>query len=330
MRERRGAATLGDMTIDPRELIVTSRQRRLEGGQPPHLDADLTRIRRGYYRAVAEDLTPSAEYRLRIHACADVRVGTLVFSHASAAELWGCPLLNSDTRLVHCHRPGKARRTTAATQTHRGAIPEEHIVTTADGLLVASREWTALQLACQLPLPNVLLPLDHLLRDLNPDPDADPAGAAVAERLVQMLPRGTKGRARAERHLRLADARSGSAGESLSRGQMVLLNVPPPQLQTRFPRGDQPGEDVVDFDWEQLGVFGEFDGKVKYTRDEMTQGRSPAEIVWDEKIREDRIRRHRPHAARWGWDTAMSRPRLARVLALAGVHPVPRNLRAAG
>jgi hypothetical protein len=54
---------------DPRELIVTSRQRGVEGGRPPHLDAELTR-------------------------------------------LWGCPLLASDTRLVHGHRPGMARRTT--------------------------------------------------------------------------------------------------------------------------------------------------------------------------------------------------------------------------
>lgn len=309
---------------------MTSRQRRLEGGQPPHLDAELTRIRRGYYRTAAEDLTPSGEYRLRIHACTDARAGTLVFSHASAAELWGCPLLKSDTGLVHCHRPGKARRTTAGTQIHRGAIPEGHIVTMEDGLMVTSREWTALQVACELPLPNVLLPLDHLLRDLNPDPEADPAGTTVAEALAEMLPPGTKGRARAARHLLLADARSGSAGESLSRGQMVLLNLPVPRLQVHFPRGDQPGDDIVDFDWEDLGVFGEFDGKVKYTHAEMTQGRLPEEVVWDEKVREDRIRRHRPHAARWGWDTAMSRPRLGRVLALAGVHPLPRNLRAAG
>lgn len=307
-----------------RGVLISARERRLEGGEPPHLDRDLERIRRGYYRHASDDLTVSETHRLRIEATADARRGTLIFSHTAAADLWGCPLLAVDTRLVHATQPGKARRTTAGAQIHRGAIPEGHIVTLPNGLLVASRRWTAVQLAATLRLPNALLPLDHLVRELNTDPEADPAGVAVIEELIAMIPPGMKGCARAESTLRLADPRSGSAGESLSRGQMELLHIPKPNLQVRFPRGDQPGDDIVDFDWPELEAFGEFDGDGKYFLEELTGGRTPQEVLWSEKRREDRIRRHRPRAARWGWDVAMSRQRLARTLALAGIHPIAR------
>lgn len=309
------------LDLDLADQLVSARARRRDGAEPPHLDPTLERIRRGYYRAAGDGLTGSEQYELRLRAAADARHGTLVFSHATAAHLWGCPLLRSDTRLVHATQPGKARKTTAGTQIHRTTLPAEHVVELPSGLSVTSEAWTAIQVAADLPLPNVLLPLDHLVRSLNTDPVGDPTGAAVISMLLDLVPRGMRRRARAETHLRLADPRSGSAGEALSRGQMALLRIPRPELQVRFPRIAEPGEDIVDFDWPELGVFGEFDGKGKYFREDMTDGRTPEEVLWDEKIREDRVRRHRPRAARWGWDVAMSRDRLARVLAAAGVHP---------
>lgn len=307
---------------DIRDSLIVARQRRLEGGEPAHRDPDLQRLRRGYYRPRANPLTASEEYRLRIHAAADARQGTLVFSHTSAAELWGCPMMRADAQLVHAIQPGKARKTTAGTQIHRLALPEEHVVELDSGLLVTSKAWTALQLAATLPLPNALLPLDHLLRLLNENPEGDPAAAAVRAALCEQLPRGVVGRRRGLANLDLADARSGSPAESLSRGQMVVLRLPRPELQVAFPRVDMPGHDIVDFDWPELGAVGEVDGRVKLEDEAMTQGRSATDVVWEEKVREDRVRRHRPHVARWGWEIAMSRRRLALVLAQAGVHPV--------
>lgn len=66
-------------------------------------------------------------------------------------------------------------------------------------------------------------------------------------------------------------------------------------------------------------MFGEFDGRGKYLDRDLAGGRTPDQVLWDEKLREDRLRRHRSAAARWTWDDALSRPRLARVLAAAGV-----------
>jgi hypothetical protein len=309
---------------DPRELLVSARGRRLEGLDPPHLDPALSRVRRGYFRDAATEFTHSELYRLRIFATADARNRELVFSHVSAAELWGCPLLRTDTTYVHATTPGKARKTTARTKIHRGAIPEQHVVSTDAGLMLTSREWTAVTLAAALDLPGVLLPLDHLVGQINQVVPNDPAGRTVIESLIRLIPRGMKGRARAVHNLRLADARSGSAGESLSRGQMILLDIPRPDLQVGFPRPDGVGEDIVDFDWPELGIFGEFDGKSKYFREEFTDGRSADEILWEEKLREDRIRLHRPRAVRWGWDVAVSRKRLAQALAAVGLHPRAR------
>jgi hypothetical protein len=308
---------------EPHELLVSTRVRRAEGGEPPHLDRDLTRVRRGYFRPRGLELTATDQHRLRIAATADARQDGLVFSHASAAALWGCPLLAADLAEVHATRPGSARRTTAGVRMHRAAIPDGHVVALPDGLLTTSPAWTAVQLAATGVLPNVLLPLDHLVRALTEESGED--AEAIAAALVDLVPQGMKGGARAVRHLRLADPRSGSAGESLSRGQMVILGVPMPDLQVRFPRGDEPGDDIVDFDWPELGVFGEFDGEGKYFRRELAGDRAPEKVLWEEKAREDRIRRHRPRAARWGWKDALSRSRLARILAQAGVVPV-RNV----
>ncbi|MEX0429672.1 hypothetical protein AB3X52_18800 [Nocardioides sp. DS6] len=308
---------------DPRDSLVSSRVRRLEGGEPPHRDPALTRVRRGYFRPADVKLSISQAHRLRIFATADARATELIFTHASAAALWGAPQLAADLSDVHVTQPGRARRTTAGVRVHRAAIPDEHVITLANGLLVASRAWAAVQIAASGSLPGVLLPLDHLVREIAAERGQN--HDEVIESLVGLVPRGSKGRARAERHLRFADARSGSAGESLSRGQMRLLEVPMPDLQVRFPRGDQPGDDVVDFDWPALDTFGEFDGEAKYFAAEFTQGRSAAEVLWDEKSREDRIRRHRPRGVRWGWKDALSRHRLARILAAAGIVPLRRT-----
>lgn len=305
--------------IEPRDLLVSTRVRRLEGGDPPHLDPDLARVRRGYFHPAAAAPTDSDKHLLRIFATAEARRTELTFSLSSAAALWGCPQLRSDTSLIHATQPGRARRTTAGVQVHRSRIPDDHIVVLDNGLSVTSRAWTAVELAARGTLPGVLLPLDDLVKKIAEAEQLEPA--EVIGRLIAMIPGGMRGRARAQRHLDLADARSGSAAESLSRGQMVLLDVPMPDLQVAFPRGDEPGHDVVDFDWPELKRYGECDGELKYLERALNGDRSPQEVLWEEKRREDRIRRHRPEGVRWGWSEALSRSRLARVLARAGITP---------
>ena len=134
---------------------------------------------------------------------------------------------------------------------------------------------------------------------------------------VDAVPPRVRGRTTARLVGALADPLSMSAGESLSRVQMFLLNLPKPELQKEI--RDAAGlVGFVDFGWE--GVVGEFDGKVKYR---VAEGASPAdagEIVWREKQREDRLRRQ-VRVARWTWAIALDRARLGARLAEYGIRP---------
>lgn len=303
----------------PIDHLVASRLRRLEGSLPAHADPDLDRVRRGFYRPRAETLNLTQSYLLRIAATAEARGDDIVFSHASAAVLWGAPLLNVDMQWVHVTRPGKAQRTAAGVKVHRYAL-SDHEIADVGGFRVTSPSRTILDLAAALALPNALLPLDRLLWLLNPDGESDPGGGRSRDTLLDTLAPTSRAAARLSR----ADARSGSAAESLSRGQMILIGAPMPDLQRAFPRIDLPGVDIVDFDWPELETFGECDGTGKYFDVDMIGDRDPREVLWEEKQREDRVRRHRPRAVRWDWTTALSRDRLAARLASVGIVPARR------
>ena len=101
---------------------------------------------------------------------------------------------------------------------------------------------------------------------------------------------------------------------------MFRANFPRPVLQREY--RDEHGSMFTDFDWE--GLIGEFDGKLKYRVPEGTDPRQAGEIVWREKTREDRLRRHK-WVVRWVFRTARSTSALARVLIGAGLRPEPRS-----
>lgn len=62
-------------------------------------------------------------------------------------------------------------------------------------------------------------------------------------------------------------------------------------------------------------VIGEFDGRMKYTRD--ADGRSANEIVYEEKRREDRLREAGWTIARWSYDDLLQPGLLANRLQAA-------------
>jgi hypothetical protein len=96
------------------------------------------------------------------------------------------------------------------------------------------------------------------------------------------------GRRLLERVVAFSTDLSDSYGESECRAVIHLLGFDAPELQVEF-RDDQ-GRMFPDFYWRSVNVAAEFDGKTKYTNDEYTGG-DPAEVVWREKRREDRLRR---------------------------------------
>jgi hypothetical protein len=99
---------------------------------------------------------------------------------------------------------------------------------------------------------------------------------------------------------------------------MFRLGLPKPELQV--PYSDADGLiGVVDFDW--TGLVGEFDGKVKYHVTERGDPIEAQRVLWQEKQREDRLRRRARGVVRWDWATAINDGRLLRRLSEHGLRP---------
>ncbi|MHA7248085.1 hypothetical protein [Arthrobacter tecti] len=117
-------------------------------------------------------------------------------------------------------------------------------------------------------------------------------------------------------------------GESISRVNMHLLGFPAPELQHSF--SDARGKLAeVDFWWKDYGLVGEFDGRTKYLKPEYLKGRTPSQVVIDEKNRENRLRALGLNVVRWEWPTAITPERLAEHLRNAGLPAEGRRRTAA-
>lgn len=232
-----------------------------------------------------------------------------VVSHRSAAALWGLPDVDRPDARLHLIDARVQR-------THSGRGVVRHVApltpaetTTVDGVPVTSLVRTAVDVARTGSSAQGVAVFDHLLhRQL-----------VTRDELEQVLGRlgGRRGVGRARDALAFADPLAESPGESISRVTARELRVRAPVLQQEF--DTDVGRFRVDFWWPEHGVVGEFDGRAKY---------ADHDALWDEKLREDALRRH-PEVravARWTMREAVSPAALAHVLLRAGV-PV---LRAAG
>lgn len=120
---------------------------------------------------------------------------------------------------------------------------------------------------------------------------------------------------------------SESVGESLSRAVIYQFGFPSPEVQYKI--HDASGREIArtDFGWKHLRLVGEFDGLVKYTRNEYLLGRSPQDVVVAEKIREDRIRAQGYRVVRWLWKDVHNQPeRLRSLLEQAGLQQSARRV----
>jgi hypothetical protein len=247
---------------------------------------------------------------VRVRAVASTSVTEHVFSHQSAAAVHGIPVLGGLPLQVHLTvSPGTTAHFRNHITAHRTVLEPEH-VTRSDGLLVTTVPRTIIDLAVSESFPAAVVAVDWWLRR---------GDRSELLRSLDGLTRRT-GIARAEAAIAFGDARSGSVGESLSRAVIHLLRFPAPELQVPFT--DAAGLiGIVDFWWPHASLIGEFDGRAKYQRDEYTHGRDPGEVVYDEKVREDRLRALGPGVARWGWAEASSPVALGELLHRAGLRP---------
>lgn len=295
------------MRIDPR-LIVLGRttdvstrtlQRQCERGL-------LVRIRPGVYLPAetwraADD---RQRFALRTHALVAVHPDA-VLSHRSAAVAHGLPLIGRmPTRPEVLELRDERTRSSDAVLRRTSRHPAEAVV--LGDAVVTALERTLVDLAATLPLRHAIAALDTALRRGVPE-------EALLTEIEQAPPSAPR---QALLAASWADGASENAGESFCRATILELGFPPPLLQMPVP--GLPYE--TDFGWPGWRRRGEFDGLRKYREAEFRQGRTPAEVVIDEKRREDAIRAATGDAfVRWTWDDVLRVEPLRRSLLAAGI-----------
>jgi hypothetical protein len=204
----------------------------------------------------------------------------VVLSHVSAALTHGAPLWDMGLQEVHLTRlDGKAGRREVGVVQHRGRLREGDVML-VDGRKVTIPTRTVLDLTTIADLEHVVPPMDHFLRTGRTSKEELRDGARAMVRWANTL--GT------DLVVNFADGRRESLAES--RTGVLLLGTGKPAPDPNYKIRDRFGNVLwrVDFAWPELGVFLEFDGKVKYQK-YLKDGENVIDVVLREKKREERI-----------------------------------------
>ena len=264
-------------------------------------------------------LDSDAKYRLRIEAVALATDHDLVVSHESAASLWRLPRIEAWPTRVHVlERAGGAGRVNSKLVRHPVGMPRHSV--RLDGIRATDLARTAVDIAATNSFIEGVTTLDAALRRTLHPAIGVPRTLLTLEDLaaeVQRIPL-RHGQAKASRAIDFADGRADRPGESMSRVSMSIAGIPAPQLQVEL-QGASGRWYAVDFWWPEFRHIGEFDGRFKYTDPEFLRGRTPQQVLLDEKAREDDLRAGGRGMSRWTWEVAGSPQRLRQLLNAAGV-----------
>ena len=262
-------------------------------------------------------LSEHRRFLTRIAAASAVARERPIVSHLSAAAVWGAPIIGRlPTAIDVLATVAAGTRTEHGFRKHASAFHDDLEI--VDRIPVTALVRTLADVAVTAPFVAAVGVLDWAFA--RPEVAADDVLADLDRRGI------LRGRRRAQRAIRFADGRSGSPGETLSRVRIHEFGFPKPELQCRF--SDQRGLiGIVDFWWPEYRLIGEFDGREKYVREVYTGGRATAEVVIDEKRREDRLRAVEPGpgVARWEWADAWTGTPLADKLRAAGLPSTRRR-----
>lgn len=235
------------------------------------------RVRRGAYTYTElwAPLSTNERYGLLCRAAVRQANTDVALSHVSSANEWGAPLWDVNLEEAHLTRTdGKAGRREAGIAQHRGKLIDGDLVERS-GLLVINPTRTCLELTTMLDIEHSMVEIDDLLHRELTTMEALTSRYALMDRWPETL--------RTDLVLRLVDGRSESVGESRTRYLCWAQHLPAPI--PNYPIRDRRGKIIhrVDLAWPELGLFLEFDGKVKYER-----YRRPGESVTDAVLREKR------------------------------------------
>jgi len=312
-RDRKARGHALAMTEWMHEYVVLERERAI--GRTSELLAEvragrLVRASRGVYRWAAArtndpDRRADDEYVARIRGASLRASGPFIVAGMSAAALWQLPVLGNwpESVMVSSPRAAGGRSNAHLSRSYVGYRPPTQLV---DGLTVTTLARTVADVARCETMERAVAVADAALRGRRAEPGArarKPITKAAIHRELDSLG-AAPGIARARGVIAFADGASGSAGESGSRVTIRRCGLPAPVLQQRF----EDAEGLIgftDFWWPGAGTVGEFDGRGKYLREEFANGRTVAQIVVDEKVREDRLRALGLKVVRWGWRDAL-------------------------
>lgn len=297
-----------------RDAVISSARTRLA-----HRAAagELVRVCRGAYLPRADwiPLDGAARHRVLGIAVAATTRDELVFSHATAAAFWRLPWYGRWPERTDAVAPPPASVT--STRAIRRHLEPAADAVRIDGVLVTSLARTVVDIARGADLYRSVIVADAAL---NPGGRAEIGQTATTlgglRQEAERVP-VRHGSARVGHVVDFADGRAGSPGESASRVTMARLRLPVPVLQQTFPR-EGGGQWDTDFWFPDLRFIGEFDGRGKYLDPVLRSGRTAEQVVLDEKLREDELRRQSDGFARWGWAEAVSPTRLGARLRAAG------------
>jgi hypothetical protein len=243
---------------------------------------ELHRVRHGSYcdATLWKSLSPADRHRVLARAVLARAHPSTVLTHVSSAIEQGMPVWGHDLTKVHTTRTdGRAGRKESDRVQHAGRMPTYH-VTQVNGVPVSLATRCAVEMTTVSSAESALITVDGLLH----------AGLTTTSGVRQFAHRTRwwPNSLRTNVVVRLADGRRESAGESRTAYAFFTQGLPMPEPQVwildehgvRFAR--------VDFAWVELGVFVEFDGKIKYERFRLP-GETLDEFLMREKEREERI-----------------------------------------
>ena len=274
---------------------------------------DLVKLRRGAFVETAfwRERSPREQHVLRAQAVIAASKQHIVLCGVSAAAVWGMPIAGewpTEVSVTDQWRGGGrsepgVRRSASNFSTARSEIVR--------GMMVTNLARTALDIARSGNLATTAGSVDWALWRKNPDAVTK---AELTEELDFMKPHHHSASMR--RAVRFATSLSDSFGESQARVGIHLLGFDAPELQAEFI--DAQGRMFADFFWRDRQQIVEFDGKVKFTRQEWNSG-DPGDVAWREKLREDRLRKMGCGVARVLSSHVADAAQLERLLSSAGI-----------
>lgn len=229
-------------------------------------------------------------FELRVRAAAR-QYPRGVVSHRSALLLHELPLVGRPAELPELTVAPRSNANFAGVHAHRAGLRRRE-VRICGGIAVTSPARTVVDVARTRPVGTAVSAIDAALH-----------GKLVTVEAIEDCLRycwNWPGIGRAQRAVRLSDGRAESPLESVSGLVLGWLRLPSPDPQRSI--FDEHGRLVArtDFYWDEFGVFGEADGRLKYA-----DGNGAA--FMREKERQEGLEDLGLTGVRWGWSQVTGR-----------------------